>query len=177
MAVDEEAPEGGAEKDKDKGAGGGTSILVKILIIAAVAAALVTVTVFVSWKVSSTTRNPVGETGSEPAIQEAARPVPRQVVVVGEIKTVVRGKALKMSIELAFDGHAEQNKGLDLELTERLSQLRDRYLTVLFNMSDAQLAQQNIGSLKDNLREETNKLLRNGQVAEVYITDYVYMGQ
>lgn len=178
MAVDEEAPEGGAEKEKgkDEGGGGSSSPLVKIVIIAAVVVALVTVTAFVAYKVAGGVRNPA-ETAAATTDARALSPKPRRTMDVGEIKTVIRGNALKMTIAIGFDAEAEQNKLLEPELVNRMTQLRARYLEILFTMSDAELAPHNIGSLKDKLREETNRLLRDGQIVDVYITEYVFMGK
>ncbi|HNW93262.1 MAG TPA: flagellar basal body-associated FliL family protein [bacterium] len=178
MAVDEEAPEGGGGEKKEKPAGG-SNPLVKILIGAAVAIAIVTIAVVVSYKAAGDVKNP-----TEPVVKNTGDDEPTAVkspcltVEVGEIITVIRGNSLKMKVTLAYDGEAEQNKKMGEELEKRLPQLRAQYLQFLFSRSDAELAPANIGTLKDNMLVETNKVFsEGGQLADVYITEYVFTGK
>jgi len=163
-----------ADEEIQEAGGKGATSVVKIIIIVTVAIALITVSAFVAYKVAETVKNPVGQTQNTAENNQENNPEPREIFVVGEIKTVVRGKNLKAIISLGYD--KDDNPELAEELPKRLSELKHLYNTIFFSLDPEKLEGSNLPELTERFRLETNRRLRHGQIAEVYFEEYVFTG-
>lgn len=176
MAVDEEAPEGGEGGKKEKPAGG--SPLVKIISYVALALVLMAVSAYVAASVAKKEGAPPADTANSshtsPDDVGQARTAPLRILPAGEIITQIRGKSLKMTIELAFD--AEKHKTLETELTNRKPQLLDMFHQIVFTAPPTDLAPENLSGLKVKMLTQVNDVLKDGQITAVYITGYIYTG-
>ncbi len=175
MAVDEEAPEGGEGGKKEKPAGGNP--LVKIIVYVALALVLMAVSAYVAATVAKKEGAPPPDTangGHPPDEVGNERTAPLRIMPVGEIITQIRGKSLKMTIELAFD--AEKHKLLETELTNRKPQLLDMFHHIVFTATAPELAPENLSGLKGKMLEQVNDVLKDGRITAVYITGYIYTG-
>ena len=79
---------------------------------------------------------------------------------------------IKISISLGYD--AEKNQMLPTELNARRAQLRDIVITTVgAKKHEDLLTQDQRDELKEELLDKINSVLRDGETAEIYFTEFV----
>lgn len=160
--------ESGAEAaaPKAKGLGGGILKILMIVGIALGAVILMVTVVIVTVSIMNRQGKPLSAVPASEAYQ-AATPVYQYVTTIGEIRTRTRDAepaSVLIKINLGF---SKDDKESPTEVTERLYQIRD-YLRNFFSMKYARDLQPEVEEvLKEELRENLNRILSKPTIKEV----------
>jgi len=104
----------------------------------------------------------------------APKPVPQQVVDMGSIvvnlENANSGRYLRVGITLAYP----ENEKLSAEIAENQPLLKDRIIDVLRRKNTEDVGEAaKADALKRELLQEINKYLHEGQVEQVYFTEFL----
>lgn len=152
---------------KAKGAGPGLLKILTIVGIALGAVILIVTVVVVTMGVINKQGKPAAEITVSDDYQ-AATPVYSYVTTIGEIRTRTidpEPSSVVVKINLGFETTDKEGPN---EITQRLYQIRDYLRSFFSNKKAEDLAPQNEGALKTELKEGLNGLLsKNGAIKEV----------
>jgi flagellar protein FliL len=113
--------------------------------------------------------------GQEPLSQsyQATKPIYAYFSEIGEIRGRTADQVPHTVIVEPVLGFDPANKALQAELSQRAPEIRDIVLRYFISKKANQLdGASNMQRVKDDLREEINRILAHGKIAEVFFKSY-----
>jgi flagellar FliL protein len=104
---------------------------------------------------------------------QATKPIYAYFSEIGEIRGRTADSVPHTVIVDPVLGFDPNNKALQAELGQRVPEIRDIVIRYFISKTASELdGQANMQRVKDDLREEINRILANGKIAEVFFKSY-----
>ena len=159
------------EEEVESAEGAQKPPIVKILIIAIVGIVLIAASALTAYFISK--KEPPAPS-TQDTIDEAIKVEPLKTFTIGDIKTVLAdGSNFKAGIVLAFEKKYASKAKFMNELEERKPQIINIILSIVLKKKKQDLVGANIEKLREELKVNINKYLIEGQINDIYFTDYV----